>query len=311
MHHSITQALYEMFPREEKGDFFHAYLYLKHLNHFMYHALKASGSTPKEPESDLGDDVNDLLEAMVQGVGEAAASRDTSTYHGKVVQLREALQLVSQKRNISLEPPETVIPYQQARRIILENPDSISVGECACRAAAETSCLGEGELDVCLFVGDPHAAFLREFNPKFRKISQDKAVELLEDAHARGFVHCAYFKKDLGRRFFAICNCCSCCCQGMKAWNVFGGAIPILAPSGYLSEISDECNDCGVCVDACGFDAISVDEDTQNHVVDKDKCMGCGVCEDVCVVEAINLRREPSKGDPLDLEELLEATPAP
>ena len=38
--------------------------------------------------------------------------------------------------------------------------------------------------------------------------------------------------------------------------------------------------------------------------------MGCGVCEDVCLAEAISLRREPSKGDPLDLEELLKAAPA-
>jgi MinD superfamily P-loop ATPase len=91
---------------------------------------------------------------------------------------------------------------------------------------------------------------------------------------------------------------------------MFGGAIPVLAPSGYLSEISDECDGCGVCVDTCGFDAISVDEDTQNVAVDKDKCMGCGVCEDACLVEAISLRREPSKGEPLDLEELLAAAPA-
>jgi ferredoxin len=32
--------------------------------------------------------------------------------------------------------------------------------------------------------------------------------------------------------------------------------------------------------------------------------MGCGVCEDACPVEALHLRREPSKGDPLDLDEL-------
>ncbi len=309
MHHSITQALYEMFPREEKGDFFHAYLYLKHLNHFMYHALKASGSNPKQPESDLGDDVDDLLEAMVQGIAETAASRDTSTYHAKVVQLKDALQLLGQKQDITLEPPETVIPYQQARRVILQNPESISVGECACRAAAEESCLGEGERDVCLFVGDPHAAFVREVNPKFRKISQDDAMALLEDAHAKGFVHCAYFKKDIGRRFVAICNCCSCCCQGMKAWNLFGGAIPLLAPSGYLCEIGEDCNECGACVDACHFEAISAYEDAESYSIDKDKCMGCGVCEDVCLPGAINLQREPSKGDPLDLAELLEAAP--
>jgi len=311
MHHSVAQALWEMFPREEKGDFFHAYLYLKHLNHFMYHVLRTTGGNPKEPESDLGDDVDDLLEAMVQSVGETAASRDTSTYHAKVVQLKDALQLLSQKQDITLEPPETVIPYQQARRVILQNPESISVGECACRAAAEESCLGEGERDVCLFVGDPHAAFVREFNPKFRKISQDDAMALLEDAHAKGFVHCAYFKKDIGRRFVAICNCCSCCCQGMKAWNLFGGAIPLLAPSGYVCEIGEDCNQCGACVDACHFGAITMDEDAESCSVDEDKCMGCGVCEDVCLPGAISLRREPSKGDPLDLAELLELAPAP
>jgi NAD-dependent dihydropyrimidine dehydrogenase PreA subunit len=294
MHHTLTQALYEMFPRDEKGDFHHAYLYLKHLNHFMYHALKMSGSTPKKPEGELGEDIDDLLAAMVQGVAETAASRDTSTYHGKVVRLKDALQLVSQKKNISLEPSETVIPYKQARSIILQNPESIAVGECACRAAAENSCLPEGQRDVCLFVGDPHASFIGEFNEGFHKISQDEAV----------------FKKDVGRRFVAICNCCACCCQGMKAWNLFEGAIPVLAPSGYLCEISDECTECGLCVDACGFDAIKVDEDTQGHFVDKDKCMGCGVCEDVCLVEAISLRREPSKGQPLDLAELLAAAPA-
>ena len=311
MHHSITQALSEIVPPEEKGDFFHAYLYLKHLNHFMYHALKASGSKPMEPERDLGGDIDDLLEAMVQSIGENAGSRDTSVYHSKVVQLKDALQLLSQKKDISLEPPETVIPYKQARSIILQNPDSISVGECACRAAAEESCLGEGERDVCLFVGDPHAAFVREFNPKFRKISQKDAMALLEDAHAKGFVHCAYFKKDVGRRFVAICNCCSCCCQGMKAWNVFGGAIPLLAPSGYLGEIGEDCTECGACLDACHFDAIREDQDAGSFSIDKDKCMGCGVCEDVCPPEAITLRREPSKGEPLDLEELLEAAPSP
>jgi len=305
MHNGLTQALYEIFPREEKGDFYHAFLYLKHLEHFMYHALKMQGASPKKPSTEISSDVDEMLEAAIQGVAETAASRDTSTYHGKVVMLKDALQLVSQKKNISLEPPETVIPYKQARNLILQNPDSISVGECACRAATETSCLPQGEMDVCLFIGDPGAEFIGQNNPKFRKISQQEAAKILEDVHQKGFVHCAYFKKDVGRRFVAICNCCSCCCQGMKAWNVFGGAIPVLAPSGYVSEIGEDCNSCGACVDACGFFAITEDEDSQVYSVDKEKCMGCGVCEDVCAVGAIELRREPSKGEPLDLAELL------
>lgn len=305
MHKGLTQALFEIFPAAEKGDFYHAYVYLKYIDHFIYHALQTMGSPAKKPEGKISEDVEEMLEAAIQSVAEAAASRDTSTYHGKVVNLKDALQLVTQKKNISIEPPETVIPYKQARNIILQNPESISVGECACRAVAETSCLAPGEMDVCLFVGDPHASFIGEYNEKFRKISQDQAVAILEDAHWRGFVHCAYFKKDVGRRFVAICNCCSCCCQGMKAWNMFGGAIPVLAPSGYLSEIGDSCNGCGLCVDSCNFEAISMDDDNQKVLVDEAKCMGCGVCEDICAVEAISMRREPSKGDPLDLEALI------
>jgi ferredoxin len=155
-------------------------------------------------------------------------------------------------------------------------------------------------------VGDPQSAFLAELNPKFRRIDQEEGIKILEDAHERGFVHCAYFKKDFARRFIAICNCCSCCCLGMKTWNLFGEDVPILAPSGYVSEVSEECVGCGDCVDACGFSALSMDDDGEKAVVDNKKCMGCGVCEDKCPTEAISLRRDPSKGEPLDLAELMQ-----
>ncbi len=304
MHNSLTQALWEIFPEDEKGNFFHSYVYMKHLDHFIYHALLASGMPAKKPENEIDPEIDELLEAAIQGVAETAGSVDTSSYHGKVVKLKDAIQLVTQKKNIELTPPETVIPYKQARDVILQNPDSLSVGECACRAVSEKSCLGPGEMDVCLFVGDPGAAFLNEYNPKFHKISQEEAVKLLEDCHEKGFVHGAFFKKDFGRRFVAICNCCSCCCQGMKAYNMFGGAIPIFAPSGYLAEIiSDNCTECGECVDACGFNAISMEDGPA--VINDDLCMGCGVCESKCTGDAISLRLEPSKGEPLDLEVLL------
>jgi formate hydrogenlyase subunit 6/NADH:ubiquinone oxidoreductase subunit I len=88
-------------------------------------------------------------------------------------------------------------------------------------------------------------------------------------------------------------------------WNLMEGALPLLAPSGYVSEVSDECNGCGSCAEnTCHFQAIRLDEDGQKAVINLQKCMGCGVCVDVCPVGAVSLRREPSKGDPLDIEEL-------
>lgn len=139
----------------------------------------------------------------------------------------------------------------------------------------------------------------------FRKVSQNEAVKILEFAHEKGFVHTAYFKKEMVNRFMAICNCCSCCCVGIRMWNLLEGAVPIMAPSGYVSQVSDDCNGCGDCVDACHFKAISFDTGGERAVVNLAKCMGCGVCEDVCPIGAISLRKEPSKGEPLDLEELM------
>jgi Fe-S-cluster-containing hydrogenase component 2 len=59
-------------------------------------------------------------------------------------------------------------------------------------------------------------------------------------------------------------------------------------------------------VEACHFDAIGLDEESERAVVDSEKCMGCGVCSDVCPSDWITLRREPAKGEPLDLAALLE-----
>ncbi len=300
-----TQELYDMFPLEEKTDFFPAYLYLKYLDHFMHHAFEASGLPSKGPPGDLHEDIDELLKRMIQEVGDAAPDPDTSVYHGKVVKLKDAIQLVTQKHDLSLITPETVVPFKAAKDIILKNPDSIALGECACRAASPTSC---HPMDVCLMIGDPMASFVIDHNPKFRRSTQEEAVAILEAEHKRGHVHAAYFRKEMGRRFYFLCNCCACCCAGVRMWNILEGAIPILAPSGHMARVGDSCNGCGECLEYCPFNALSLDEDRQVAAVDSVKCMGCSVCEDICPVGAITLERDPSKGEPLDLEELMSRT---
>ncbi len=76
-----------------------------------------------------------------------------------------------------------------------------------------------------------------------------------------------------------IRGCCACCCMAMRVWNMFGGTIPILAPSGHVARVSETCDVCGDCAGrSCPFAAISLDEQEKRALADAAKCMGCGVC---------------------------------
>ena len=40
-------------------------------------------------------------------------------------------------------------------------------------------------------------------------------------------------------------------------------------------------------------------------LIDVDACMGCGVCVTHCPQEALSLQRDPAKGEPLEIRELM------
>jgi len=40
-------------------------------------------------------------------------------------------------------------------------------------------------------------------------------------------------------------------------------------------------------------------------LIDVDACMGCGVCVAHCPQEALSLQRDPAKGEPLEIRELM------
>jgi NAD-dependent dihydropyrimidine dehydrogenase PreA subunit len=216
-------------------------------------------------------------------------------YHGKVMPLDKANKLITVNKPINMPDLEQVIPYKRARDIILENPDHIAVLKCPCRAAQEKPCKPE---DVCLIIGEPFASFIVAHHPdKARWVSQQAAVAIMDAEDARGHVHHAFFKDAMLDRFYAICNCCSCCCGAINAHR---NGTPMLASSGYVSEVDYElCIGCGICSGFCQFDAIKLQDDLAT--VDFEKCMGCGVCSSKCEQGAIQLRLEPAKGEPLDI----------
>ena len=235
------------------------------------------------------------------GGGQAAFA---DAYHGKVLSLGSARELVSVREEVRLTGLEQVIPYAKARDIILKNPDHIAALECPCRASRASPCL---PLDVCLIVGEPFAAFVMEHHPRrARWVTSEEAVDILQAEHDRGHVHHAFFKDAMLGRFYAICNCCACCCGAMNAHR---DGTPMLASSGYLCQVEvGLCAECGACDGVCPFGALSCDGSAAE--VRPEACMGCGVCVDRCPEGALSLRRAHERGEPLEIHHLIERAAA-
>ncbi|MCX7750265.1 MAG: 4Fe-4S binding protein [Candidatus Bipolaricaulota bacterium] len=283
-------------PGYRVRDFLHGYVYARWP--YLYIRAATRPETLSRPLRILHRWAARLL--VGSGTGAEAGRRFADTYHGKVVPTSAAEGLVTLRVNVELRDLEKVIPYATARDIVLRGPDRIVALECPCRAARDEPCL---PLDVCLIVGEPFASFVADHHPRrARWITQDEAVTILRAERDRGHVHHAFFKDAMLGRFYAICNCCPCCCGAMQAWR---HGTPMLAPSGYVASLDAAlCRGCGACAARCPFGAIAMGDG--QPVLDGARCMGCGVCAFHCPAGALHLVRAPEKGEPLEIQALIQ-----
>lgn len=260
------------------GDFFHGYLYARWSNQYIGGAIRYIFPRLQPEEGN---------------------PRWAPVYHGKVLPTELAERLITIDQPICRDDLEQVIPYPTARTLILDGPPDIAVYNCPCRSGRDDPCL---PLDVCMIVGQPFVDFILEHNPKSsRRVTQEEAVAILRAEHERGHIHAAYFKDLMLNRFYAICNCCKCCCGGIEAMTKRG--VPMVTSSGYVAQIDEiSCIACGTCEEVCPFEAIHING---YAVVDWDACMGCGVCVSQCDNEAITLELDARKGPPLDVRTLM------
>lgn len=149
-------------------------------------------------------------------------------YHGKLISTESAKALITLDQKLVVKDLEQVIPYETARQLVIDGPPDVVAFECACRATSGNSCQPS---QVCMIVGKPFTDFMLDHHPQTaRRLTQQEALKLLQSEHERGHFHSAWFKDVMLDRFYAICNCCPCCCAGLEVMKKYG--TPMLASSG-------------------------------------------------------------------------------
>lgn len=77
----------------------------------------------------------------------------------------------------------------------------------------------------------------------------------------------------------ALAGCPNSCSQPqIKDFGVQGQACP---------EAGEGCNQCGLCVEACPEESITMNDD--GVIIDRDKCLNCGLCARACPTGAMTI----------------------
>jgi ferredoxin len=186
-------------------------------------------------------------------------------------------------------PEEFVLPSQTVEEII-EKFDDIAVGNCFCRQRHKTlgdACDLNAPMLTCFTFGKSARHVVAQGFAK--RVTKEEALKIMKESEEVGLVHKAFHPgSNVSRPETSICNCCKDCCDTFNFWRE--GALPLINSTYYLSVIDqDLCTGCGVCVERCPTDAITLNEE---GVAERDEasCVGCGICARFCPEEAVSLK---------------------
>lgn len=197
----------------------------------------------------------------------------------------------------AIEAQSQSLSYEQVEKYI-DAAENIAAMDCDCRRIKTV--LGQGcdhpIEGMCLWLG-PHADYYVRGGAA-KRITKEEARAVLRKAEESGLVHETYIPTEGA---INICNCCGCCCPILKHRGFLR--------SNYIAQVNtDNCTECGECVEPCQFNALALGDDSVDYVLLNEKeCIGCGVCTVHCDFDAIELvPREEKIYPPKDMNEFLQ-----
>jgi Fe-S-cluster-containing hydrogenase component 2 len=200
---------------------------------------------------------------------------------------RPFLRVVPVEQSIDLRNQKVTNAEEISER--LKKAETIVKTTCPCRARLEILGIRKCDypLESCLML-DFHGNSIAEIG-KGKVISQEEAMDWINEATRMGLVHMVENCDD-GPYFF-VCSCCPCCCIGLRGLLKLENPRAV-APSNYIAVVDEEsCTGCEFCLDKCHFGAINMVDGKAK--VDRNKCFGCSICSTQCpFIKMERLERE-------------------
>ena len=236
--------------------------------------------------AELRDQIQDNYDALSPLFSSAPAV--DRTVPARLAEDGRPIKIIAVGKTLSVAE-EFVVPSQTVEEII-NKFDDIAVGYCFCRQRrsllGDPCNTGAPTLNCFTFGKSARHTAAQGFA---KKVSKREALEIMQAAEKAGLIHKAFHP---GSRESSpetsICNCCKDCCDTLGLWRT--GTLPLINSTFYLSVIDPQaCTGCGICVERCPTDAISLNEAGWAQR-DESACLGCGVCSRFCPEEAIALK---------------------
>ncbi len=243
-----------------------------------------------------------LLIGIVEWHGSKATPQfraDFSEYMGSGYVKSYASTRTSQMRTIpvrkSIDVEHSVITYDSVKDIINNTEGPIIISPCMCREGAKLGgepCQKTSRTDSCMAFGDWAKHFIK--TGKAREITREEALEITRQNEEDGLVlqPTNYQKLDF------ICACCGCCCGVLRIQKMLPKPAQNWAHNYYAAVDAELCTGCGICVERCQINAVSMDEQNECSVISLDRCIGCGNCVVTCPAEAIKMVRMENEAIP-------------
>ncbi|MBQ9025384.1 MAG: 4Fe-4S binding protein [Methanobrevibacter sp.] len=185
------------------------------------------------------------------------------------------------------------LPTDVIKEVIKKCDDIVIMDSCLCRTS--NNCEDYPQDIGCIFLGPTSRKIPRAI---CHEASVEEALKHVDDADAAGLSHIigrnkidsVWMNVRPGEGLLTICHCCPCCCLWKVVPNLHDDISEKIYRLDNLSVTYNEenCKNCLKCLKgACMFDAISLEYGKIS--INQDKCRGCGLCANACKFNAINI----------------------